>query len=204
MSQCAVRRWKSKEVQDLLAGLSQQSSGSWAQSDPGDAGEGGKHGDYQLNELIDDEIARRWIDTRGVQDLPHRGRGDRIPEPRQLTLDSDGIAPGSRGAARAARRPWTDQTGPAPPAGRTGTSASDRRATTAPRDGPSHATDPAAKIQLTARNRVFERDRIGEYLTTKSHGARGLSSSQLHDLAVDERPPGPPAGPTHANGGGSR
>ena len=31
---------------------------------------------------------RRWVDTRGVQDLPHRGRGDRIPAPRQLTLDS--------------------------------------------------------------------------------------------------------------------
>jgi hypothetical protein len=27
-SQCAVRRWKSKEVQDLLARLSQQSGGS--------------------------------------------------------------------------------------------------------------------------------------------------------------------------------
>jgi len=39
---CAVRRWESKEVQDLLAGLSQQFSRSWAQSDPGDAGEGGK------------------------------------------------------------------------------------------------------------------------------------------------------------------
>src|SRR6185312_10023980 len=33
-----------------------------------------------------------------------------------------------------------------------------RRATTAPRDGPSHATDPAAKTQLTARNQVSERD----------------------------------------------
>ena len=41
-SQCAVRRWESKEVQDLLAGLSQQPGGSWAQSDPGGAGEGGK------------------------------------------------------------------------------------------------------------------------------------------------------------------
>ena len=41
-SQCAVRRWKSREVRDLLAGLSQQSGGSWAQPDPGDAGEGGK------------------------------------------------------------------------------------------------------------------------------------------------------------------
>jgi hypothetical protein len=37
-----VRRWKSKEVQDLLAGLSQQPGGSWAQPDPGVAGEGGK------------------------------------------------------------------------------------------------------------------------------------------------------------------
>ena len=39
---CAVRRWESKEVRDLLAGLSQQPGRSWAQSDPGDAGEGGK------------------------------------------------------------------------------------------------------------------------------------------------------------------
>jgi len=39
---CAVRRWESKEVRDLLARLSQQPGGSWAQPDPGDAGEGGK------------------------------------------------------------------------------------------------------------------------------------------------------------------
>jgi hypothetical protein len=39
---CAVRRWESREVQDLLAGLSQQPGGSGAQSDPGDVGEGGK------------------------------------------------------------------------------------------------------------------------------------------------------------------
>ena len=31
---------------------------------------------------------RRRTGTRGVQDLPKRGRGDRIPGPRQLTLDS--------------------------------------------------------------------------------------------------------------------
>lgn len=30
----------------------------------------------------------RWVDARGVQDLPHCGRGDRIPQPRQLALDS--------------------------------------------------------------------------------------------------------------------
>jgi len=41
-SQCAVRPWESEEVQDLLAGLSQQPGGSWAQSDPGGAGEGRK------------------------------------------------------------------------------------------------------------------------------------------------------------------
>ena len=39
---CAVRRWESKEVRDLLARLSQQPGRSWAQPDPGDAGEGGK------------------------------------------------------------------------------------------------------------------------------------------------------------------
>jgi hypothetical protein len=40
----AVRReaLEIEEVQDLLAGLSQQPGGSWAQPDPGDAGEGGK------------------------------------------------------------------------------------------------------------------------------------------------------------------
>jgi DNA-binding CsgD family transcriptional regulator len=68
---------------------------------------------------------------------------------------------GSRGAAPAARRPWTDQTGPAPPTSRTGTLPSGRRATTAPRDGPSYATYPAAKSQLTVRNRVSERDTMG-------------------------------------------
>jgi hypothetical protein len=30
----------------------------------------------------------RWIDPGVVQDLPHRVRGDRVPEPRQLALDS--------------------------------------------------------------------------------------------------------------------
>ena len=35
----------------------------------------------------------RGIDARGVQDLPHRGRGDRMPEPRQLALDPP-VAPG--------------------------------------------------------------------------------------------------------------
>jgi hypothetical protein len=29
----------------------------------------------------------RWIDAGGVQDLPHRGRGNRVPQPRQLALD---------------------------------------------------------------------------------------------------------------------
>lgn len=56
-SQCAVRRWKSKEVKDLLAGLSQQPSGRWAQSDPGDAGEGGKQ-------------RRQSRDGRGLPDRP--------------------------------------------------------------------------------------------------------------------------------------
>jgi hypothetical protein len=42
MPMCATRRWELKEVQDLLAGLSQQPSRSGAQSDPGDAGKGGK------------------------------------------------------------------------------------------------------------------------------------------------------------------
>ena len=41
--------------------------------------------------------------------------------------------------------PWTGQSGPAPPAGRTSTSPTGRAATAAPRDGASHATDPAAK-----------------------------------------------------------
>jgi len=39
---CAVRRWEPKEVEDLLAGPSQRPGRSGAQSDPGDAGEGGK------------------------------------------------------------------------------------------------------------------------------------------------------------------
>lgn len=39
-SQCAVRRVESREVRDLPAGLLQQPGGSWAQSDPGGAGEG--------------------------------------------------------------------------------------------------------------------------------------------------------------------
>jgi hypothetical protein len=30
---------------------------------------------------------RRGIDVGGVQDLPHRGRGDRVPQPGQLPLD---------------------------------------------------------------------------------------------------------------------
>jgi hypothetical protein len=41
-SQCAARRLKSKEVEDLLAWSSQRLGRSWAQSDLGDAGEGGK------------------------------------------------------------------------------------------------------------------------------------------------------------------
>jgi hypothetical protein len=40
--QCAARRSLPKEVQDLLAWSSQRLGRSWAQSDPGDAGEGGK------------------------------------------------------------------------------------------------------------------------------------------------------------------
>jgi hypothetical protein len=36
---------------------------------------------------------RRRADARGVQDLPHRGRGDRIPDLRELALDSP-MAPG--------------------------------------------------------------------------------------------------------------
>ncbi|MCA1822398.1 MAG: hypothetical protein LC644_11820, partial [Pseudonocardia sp.] len=39
---CAVRRSELKEVECLLAGLSQQPGRSRAQPDPGDAGEGGK------------------------------------------------------------------------------------------------------------------------------------------------------------------
>ena len=31
--------------------------------------------------------ARRRLDARSMQDLPHRGGGDHMPEPRQLTLD---------------------------------------------------------------------------------------------------------------------
>jgi hypothetical protein len=45
--------------------------------------------------------AGRKLDARGMQDLPHRGRGDRMPEPRQLTLDSP-VAPGL-GFSRAIR-----------------------------------------------------------------------------------------------------
>src|SRR6266545_1777048 len=41
-SQCAARRSLPKEVQDLLAWSSQRLGRSWAQPDPGDAGEGGK------------------------------------------------------------------------------------------------------------------------------------------------------------------
>jgi hypothetical protein len=41
----------------------------------------------------------RWIDARGVQDLPHRGRRDRMPEPRQLALDPP-MAPGFSRASR--------------------------------------------------------------------------------------------------------
>jgi hypothetical protein len=37
--------------------------------------------------------ARRRTDARGVQDLPHRGRRDRVPQPRQLALDPP-VAPG--------------------------------------------------------------------------------------------------------------
>jgi hypothetical protein len=37
--------------------------------------------------------AGRGIDPCGVQALPHRGRGDRVPEPRQLTLDPPGEGP---------------------------------------------------------------------------------------------------------------
>jgi hypothetical protein len=37
--------------------------------------------------------AGRWLDARGVQDLPYRGRRDRMPEPRQLALDSP-VPPG--------------------------------------------------------------------------------------------------------------
>ena len=73
---------------------------------------------------------------------------------------ADGAAPGSRGAAPATRCPWTGQSGPAPPAGSTGTSASGRQATAARRDGLSPAPDPAAKPQLTARNRVSEQDTV--------------------------------------------
>jgi hypothetical protein len=37
--------------------------------------------------------SRCGIDARSVQDLPHRGRGDDVPEPRQLALDPP-VAPG--------------------------------------------------------------------------------------------------------------
>ena len=33
------------------------------------------------------------VDAGGVEDLPHRGRGDRVPEPGQLALDPP-MAPG--------------------------------------------------------------------------------------------------------------
>ncbi len=110
-----------------------------------------------------------------------RGRGDREdlrppaaarqprqrrePEPVRVvpprpTAELAAQHPGSRGAARAAPRPWTSQSEPAPPAVRTGTSSNGRRATAAPRDGASDGTDPAAKSQLTPRDRVSERDTV--------------------------------------------
>ena len=49
---CAVRRWKPKEVQDLLAWSSQRLGRSWAQPDPGDAGEGGKRRRQRRDGLV--------------------------------------------------------------------------------------------------------------------------------------------------------
>lgn len=68
----------------------------------------------------------RGTDARGVQDLPHRGRGDRVPESCQLTLDSP-VAPGrvlarhpddqrlDRGSGE--RPPWPALAGAVPLAG---------------------------------------------------------------------------------------
>lgn len=52
-----------------------------------------------------------------------------------------------------ATRPRMHSTGAETPGG--------RRVIAAPRDGPSQATDPAVKPQLTTRNRVSERDTMG-------------------------------------------
>jgi hypothetical protein len=82
--------------------------------------------------------ARGWRDCRRrARSRPHGG----------------GVRPGRPTAGRRWR-------GPAPPAGRAGTSATGRRATAAPRDGASDGADPAAKSQPTPRDQVSERDRV--------------------------------------------
>jgi hypothetical protein len=83
-------------------------------------------------------------------------------------------------------RPWTGQSGSAPPAGRTSTSPTGRAATAAPRAGASHATDPAAKPQLTLRDRVSERDTVSTWKVGREDRLR---------LGFQELPPclaGPP------------
>ncbi len=89
------------------------------------------------------------IDARGMQDLPHRGRGDRVPQPRQLTVDPP-VPPGrvlprhpddqrlDRGPG--GRSPWLAPAGAVPLAGDEVTVPAQDRG----RDGFSHATDPAA------------------------------------------------------------
>jgi hypothetical protein len=63
------------------------------------------------------------------------------------------------------RRPGSQQLGEHPARWHRFSAPTGTRATVAPRDGPSHATDPAAKPQLTARNQVSERykGRLGPF-----------------------------------------